>query len=271
MTTVTAAIRGPVSSSVAPQITTSMGTPLPMSSSTVVTTLSSAITSMAMAVQAEHSLSTVCNEMGPSQLMNGIGGTAETITLVPEDLISGADRVAGALPEVAVLWNQGSCGTTPGGTEVQDSIMVARLRDALWTVNAGRQHSDPGTRTDDSMVQSLLQHMQQLESASAENVMLCQWVIDLETQAYQAQQLVTVHQKQETRGSDNPVEIGAVNGLAKCKKKWPGKSGKKSHFAVDVSSSSQSSVETSDSDSEGDTEALLSMSSQKRCRAPRLG
>ena len=76
--------------------------------------------------------------------------------------------------------------------------------------------------------------------------------------------MVTVHQKQETRGSDNPVEIGTVNGLAKCKKKWPGKSGKKSHFAVDVSSSSQSSVETSDSDSEGDTEALLSTCHPRR-------
>ena len=122
-----------------------------------------------------------------------------------------------------------------------------------------------------AVVQSLLQHIQQLESASAENVMLCQWVIDLETQAYQAQQLAAVHQKQETRSSDDPVEIGAMNGSAKHKKKWPGKSGKKSCFAMDVSSSSQSSVETSDSDSEGDTEALLSMSSQKRCRAPRLG
>ena len=40
---------------------------------------------------------------------------------------------------------------------------------------------------------------------------------------------------------------------------------------MDVSSSSQSSVETSDSDSEGDTEALLSMSSKKRCGAPRSG
>ena len=150
MTTVTATIRGPVSSNVTPWMTAGMRTPPPMSSSTVVTTLSSAITSMAMAVQAEHSLRTVCSEMGASQLMNGIGGTAETITLVPEDLVRGADRVAGALPEVAVLRNQGSCGTTPGGTEVWDSIMVAMLGDALQTVNAGRQHSDPATRTDDS-------------------------------------------------------------------------------------------------------------------------
>ena len=79
MTTVTAAIRGPVSSNVAPRMTASGRTPPPMSSSTVVTTLSSAITSMAMAVQAEHSLSTVCSEVGTSQLMNGIGSTAETI------------------------------------------------------------------------------------------------------------------------------------------------------------------------------------------------
>ena len=55
MTTVTAAIRGLVSSNVTPHITVSMRAPPPMSSSTVVTTLSSAITSMAMAVQVEHS------------------------------------------------------------------------------------------------------------------------------------------------------------------------------------------------------------------------
>ena len=182
-----------MSSNVTPQMTASMRAPPPKSSSTVVTTLSSAITSMSMAVQAEHSLSTVCSEMGASQLMNGTGGTAEMITPVPEDLVSGADRVAGSLPEVAVLRNQGSCGTTPGATEVQDSIMVAMLRDPLWTVNAGRQHSDPATRADNSMVQSLLQCIQQLESTSAENVTLCQWVIDLETQAYQAQQLAAVH------------------------------------------------------------------------------
>ena len=96
-------------------------------------------------------------------------------------------------------------------------------------------------------------------------------VIDLETQAYQAQQLAAVYQKQETRSSDNPVETGPVNRSLKCKKKQPGKSGKKSHFAIAVSSSSQLSAETSDSDSEGDTEAMLSTSSQKRCRAPRSG
>ena len=102
-------------------------------------------------------------------------------------------------------------------------------------------------------------------------VMLHQQVMDLETQAYQAQQLVAVHQKQETRSRDDPVEIGAMTGAAKCKRKQPGKSGKKSRFAVDVTSSSQSSGETSNSDSEGDTEALVSTSSQKRCWAPRSG
>ena len=115
VTTVTATIRGPVNSNVTPQMTASVRAPPATSSSTVVTTLSNAITSMAMAVQAEHSLSTVCSEMGASRLMNGTGGTAEMITLVPEDLVSGADRVAGALPEVTLLSNQGSCGTTAGG------------------------------------------------------------------------------------------------------------------------------------------------------------
>ena len=147
--------------------------------------------------------------------------------------------------------------------------MVAMLGDALWAVNTGMQHSDPVTRTDGSTVQSLLWCIQQLESSSAENVVLYQRVIDLETQAYQEQQLAAVYQKQETRSSDNPVETGAVTGSAKHKKKWPGKSGKKSHFCN--SCVSQSSAETSDSDSEGDTEALLSTSSQKRYRAPRSG
>ena len=64
--TVTAAIRGPVSSSATPQMTTSMRTPPPTSSSMVVTTLSSTITSMAMAVQAEHPLSTVSLRWEPA-------------------------------------------------------------------------------------------------------------------------------------------------------------------------------------------------------------
>ena len=131
--------------------------------------------------------------------------------------------------------------------------------------------SDPATRPDDSVVQSLLWHIQQLESSNAENVALQQRIIDLETQAYQAQKLAAVYQKQETRSSDNPVETGCSKGSAKCKKKWSRKSGKKSHLALSVSSSSQLSAESSDSNSDGDTEALRSTSSQKRCRAPRSG
>ena len=254
-----------------PWVTASASAPPPTSSSTVVTTMSSAITSMAVAAQAEHSPRPVCSEMGANQPTNGIRGTAETISLVPEDLVRGVSSIVGAHPEVAALGNQSSWGPKSGGTEVQNSIMVAMLGNALWAVNAGMQHNDPAIRTDDSVVQSLLWHIQQLESSSAENVVLHQRVIDLETQAYQAQKLAAVYQKQETRSSDNPVETGAVNGSAKCKKKQPGKSGKKSRFALSVSSSSQSSAESSDSDSDGDTEALLSTSSQKRCREPRSG
>ena len=141
----------------------------------------------------------------------------------------------------------------------------------MQTVNTGMQHSDPATRANDSIVQSLLQCIQQLKTSNAENVVLQQRIVDLETQAYQVQKLAAVYQKQETRSSDNTVEKDVVNESAKCKKKWSRKSGKKSHPALSVSSSSQLSAESSDSDSEGDTEALLSTSSQKRCGAPRSG
>ena len=104
-----------MSSNVMPWVTASVSAPPPMSSSTVVTTMSSAITSMAVAVQAEHSLRQVCSEMGASQSTNGIGSTAETITPVPEDLVRGVNSIAGAHPEVAVIGNQSSCGTMPGG------------------------------------------------------------------------------------------------------------------------------------------------------------
>ena len=123
MTTVTTAIRGPVSSNVMPQGIASVSAPPPMSSSTVITTMSSAITSMAVAIQAEHSLRPVCSEMGASQSTNGIWGTAETITPVPEDLVRGVNSIAGAHPEVAVLGNQSSCGPMLGGL---------RFRTPLW-------------------------------------------------------------------------------------------------------------------------------------------
>ena len=57
------------------------------------------------------------------------------------------------------------------------------LGDALQTVNPGMQGSDPMTRTNDSVVQFLLQCNQQLESSNAENAVLHQR-IDQETQAY---------------------------------------------------------------------------------------
>ena len=145
------------------------------------------------------------------------------------------------------------------------------LGDALWTMNAGMQHSDPVTRAIDSVVQSLLWCIQQLKSSNAENVVLHQRIVDLETQAYQVQNLAAVHQKQETRSSDNPVVTDAVNRSTKCKRKQSKKSGKKSHIASSMSLSSQSSAESSNSDSDGDTEAMLSTSSQKSCGAPKSG
>ena len=155
-----------------PWITASASAPPPTSSSTVVTTVSSAIMSIALAVQAENSPMPVCSDMGVNQPMNSTGGTAETITPVPKDLVRGVNSVAEAHSEVATPWNQCSCGPTSGGTDVQNSIMVTMLGDALQTVNAGMQHSDPATRTNDSIVQSLLWYIQQLESSNAENVVL---------------------------------------------------------------------------------------------------
>ena len=162
VTTITTAIRGPVSSNAMLCVTASASASPPTSSSTVVTTVSSAITSIAVDDQAGNSPMPVCSEMGVNQPPNSIGGTAETITLVPEDLVRGVNSVAGAHPEVATFWNQRSCDTMSGGTDVQNSIMVAMLGEALQTMNAGMQHSDPATRANDSIVQSLLQHIQQL-------------------------------------------------------------------------------------------------------------
>ena len=172
MTTVTAAIRGPLSSNAMLWITASASAPPPTSSSTVVTTVSSAITSIAVAVQAEHSPMPVCSEMRVNQPTNSISGTAETITPVPEDLVRGVNSVAGAHSEVATLWNQCSCDPMSSGTDVQNSFMVTMLGDALQTVNAGMQHSDPVTKANDSIVQSLLWHIQQLKSSNVENVVL---------------------------------------------------------------------------------------------------
>ena len=79
---------------------------------------------------------------------------------------------------------------------------------------------------------------------------------DLETQAYQVQNLTVVYQKQEAKSSDTAVVSKAEHKAVKCKRKWSMKLVKKSHLASFVSSSSQSSAESSDSDSDGDAEAL---------------
>ena len=84
--TVTAAVSGPVSSNAMPSVTTGASM-LPASSSTIVTTVSIVITSVAVAVQAENLPMPVCSEMGVSQLPNSAGGMEETITPVPEDAL----------------------------------------------------------------------------------------------------------------------------------------------------------------------------------------
>ena len=60
--------------------------------------------------------------------------------------------------------------------------------------------------------------------------------------------------------------MDAEHKAAECKRKWSKKSVKKSHLASPISSPSQLSAESGDSD--GDTEALLSTSSQSRWGAP---
>ena len=131
VTTVTAAVRGPVSSNAMPSVTASASASPPTSSSTVVTTVSSAITSIAVAVQAENSPMPGCSEMGVNQPPSSISGTAETITPVPEDLVRVVNSVAGAHPDVATLYNQCNCGPTSGVTDVQNSITMTMLSDAL--------------------------------------------------------------------------------------------------------------------------------------------
>ena len=125
------------------------------------------------------------------------------------------------------------------------------------------------TRSNDSIIQSLLQCIQQLKSSNAENVVLHQRIADLEVPANQVQNLATAYQKQEAKSSDIAIVMDAEHKTAKHKRKWSKKSVKKSHLVPSVTSPSQSSAE--DSDSDEDIEALLSTSSQSRWGAPKSG
>ena len=159
VTTVTAAVSGPVSSNAMASATASASVLPPMSSSTIVTTVSSAIASMAVAVQVENLPRSVCSEMGISQLPNSICGTEETITPVPEDFARGVTSVTGTLLEEATLYGQSSGGPAFRLTDAQNTIMVTMLGDALQTVNVGMQGSYTISRTNYSVFQSLLQHI----------------------------------------------------------------------------------------------------------------
>ena len=276
VTTVTATVSGPVCSNTMLSVMASASALLPTGSSTVVTTVSSAITSMAVAVQAENVPMPVCSDMGVNQLPGGNQGAEETIMPVPEDLVHGVTSAVGtplvvATPSSAILYGQSSCGTTSSVTDAQTTITVTMLGHDLQTVSAGIQSSYLMARTNDSVVQSLLQHIQLHETSNAENVVLQQRIADLDTQAYQVQNLTAVYLKQEVKGSDIAVVTKAEHKVAKHKRKWSKKSMKKCHLVSFISSSSQSSAESNDSDSDGDTEALLSISSQSRQGAPKSG
>ena len=174
VTTVTATLSRPVSSNTVLSVMASASALPPTSSSTVVTTVSSAITSTAVTVQAENVSTPVCSDMGINQLPGGTQGAEETIMPMPEDMMSGVTSAVGTLspvatPSSAILYGQSSCGTTSRMTDAQNTIMVTMLGDA---VNAGMQGSYGMARTNDSVVQSLLQHIQQLETSNAANVVL---------------------------------------------------------------------------------------------------
>ena len=101
MSTVTAAISGPVSSSAVPRFKVSATALPPVSSSTVMTTVSSVIMSMAVAIQVENVPMPECSEMGLNQPLNSAQGTEEIITPVSEDLVRGVISVAETLPAIA--------------------------------------------------------------------------------------------------------------------------------------------------------------------------
>ena len=225
-TIVTAAISGPVSSSPVPSFKVSASALPPVSSSAVVTTVSSVIMSMAVAIQVENVPMLECSEMGVNQPLNSAQGIEEIITSVSKDLVRGVTSVAGTLPAIAtplsaMLYIQSSHDTTFNWTYVQNTITFTKLGDALQTMNARMLGSDAMTRTNDGVVQSLLQCIQLLELLNAEKVVLHQRIADLETQAYQVQNLASVYQKQDTNSSyDVAVLTDAEQKAAKCKKKW---------------------------------------------------
>ena len=142
-----------------------------------------------------------------------------------EDFARGITSMAGTFPAVATLLNavvfgQSSCGTTYNLTNPQNTITVTMLCDILQIANARIQGSNAMNKTNDSKIfQSLLQGIQQSESTNVENVVLCQIIADLDTQAYQVQNLVAACRKQETKSSDVAVVTDAEYKAAKHKRK----------------------------------------------------
>ena len=82
-------------------------------------------------------------------------------------------------------WN--GISSASSWTDLQNTIMVDMLGDALWIINVRGQNCSIGHGMEgmtSEAVQSLLLWVQQLEASSAENVVLCQRITDLEMQAH---------------------------------------------------------------------------------------
>ena len=128
---------------------------------------------MAVAIQAENVPMPVCSEIGVNQLLSSAQGTEKMITTVSENFVRGLTIVAKRTPssscsfECSFIW-QSSHRSTSILTDISSIIMVTMLGDTLHSVNARMLGSDAMTRTNDSVVQSLLKCIQQLESPNVE-------------------------------------------------------------------------------------------------------
>ena len=115
-----------------------------------------------------------------------------------------SDYLVGNISEVALFQanpaiqnvltdGQNGGSSASSWTDLQNTIAVHMLWDAMQTINAKGQNCSIGNEIEgmtSEVVQSLLLWVQQLKASSAENVVLYQRIADLEIQVYQYQYLV---------------------------------------------------------------------------------
>ena len=169
------------------------------------------------------------------------------------------------------VWTDGWNGSSSASswTDLWNTGTVDMLGDALQTINARGQNCSIGHGMEvmtGEAVQSLHLWVQQLQASSAENVVLCQRMADLEKQAHQYQSRAVAYQKLEAQNN------GAVNNAEVMK---PGNHNSKwSHKAAKAEKLGRRPVEhshcyhhphhliwnqeSSGSEEERDTETLLS-------------